>query len=190
MIWWRFRWSLSPSSRVLDFVCQTAGRRWCCRWERCTRLYHVCLFLFLFSCPLPFLPPFLLALIPVFLRVLHLTCPFCCYTPHPQPRNEISREGGSRRPCVCLSMCMCPDFVQTISPEHFSLLQPNLLWCCIIMRWSVLRKNWFGIFKIKFTSRAYMIKIWLFTLYLLDLWSICNQTSFKWYTTISQSICE
>ena len=40
------------------------------------------------------------------------------------------------------------------------------------------KKNWFTIFSVKVTVRAYIIKIWLFLLYLLNCWSVCNQTWF------------
>ena len=37
-------------------------------------------------------------------------------------------------------------------------------------------KNWFTIFNVKVTTRAYIVKIWLFLQYLINCWSICNQT--------------
>ena len=37
-------------------------------------------------------------------------------------------------------------------------------------------KNWFTIVNVKVTVRAYIIKIWLFLLYLPNCWSVCNQT--------------
>ena len=43
------------------------------------------------------------------------------------------------------------------------------------MRRCVMQKNWFTIFNVKVTARAYIIRIWLFLLYLLNCWSICNQ---------------
>ena len=51
------------------------------------------------------------------------------------------------------------------------------------MRWCVMQKNWFTVFSVKVTTRAYIIKIWLFLLHLLNCWSICNQTWFD--STIS-----
>ena len=47
------------------------------------------------------------------------------------------------------------------------------------MRWCVMQKNWFTIFNVKVTARASIIKIWLFLLYVLNYWSICNQTVFN-----------
>ena len=41
-----------------------------------------------------------------------------------------------------------------------------------------MQKNWFTVFKVKVTARAYIIKIWLYLLYLLNSWSVCNETSF------------
>ena len=41
-----------------------------------------------------------------------------------------------------------------------------------------MQKKWFTVFNIKVTARAYVIKIWLFLLYLLKCWSVCNQTWF------------
>ena len=43
-------------------------------------------------------------------------------------------------------------------------------------------KNWFTIFNVKVTVRVYIIKIWLFLLFLLKYWSICNQT---WFDSIA-----
>ena len=44
------------------------------------------------------------------------------------------------------------------------------------MRRCVMGKIWFTVFNVKVTTRAYIIKIQLFLLYLLNFWSICNQT--------------
>ena len=41
-----------------------------------------------------------------------------------------------------------------------------------------LAENWFTIFNVEVTMRAYIIKIWLLLLYLLNCCSICNQTWF------------
>ena len=42
----------------------------------------------------------------------------------------------------------------------------------------VLQKNWVSILNVKITARAYIIKIWLFLLYLLSCCSVCSQTWF------------
>ena len=42
----------------------------------------------------------------------------------------------------------------------------------------VIQKNCFTNLNVKVTVRAYIIKIWLYLLYLLNCWSICNQTLF------------
>ena len=65
--------------------------------------------------------------------------------------------------------------VQTISSEPRNILLPNLVCLCSIMSQSVMQKNWFTVFNVKVTARAYLFKIWLFLLYLLNCWSICNQ---------------
>ena len=59
-------------------------------------------------------------------------------------------------------------FVWTISSEPKNILSPNLVWWCSITSQSVLQKNWFTVFNVKVTVRAFMIKIWLFLLYLLN----------------------
>ena len=51
------------------------------------------------------------------------------------------------------------------------------------MRWSVMKKNWFTIFNVKVTARAYITKIWLFLLCLLNFWSVCRQTWFNGITS-------
>ena len=44
---------------------------------------------------------------------------------------------------------------------------------------------WLAVFNVKVTARAYMIKIWLFLLYLLNCWSLCNQTWFDSLNSLS-----
>ena len=61
--------------------------------------------------------------------------------------------------------------------------QPLVQLC--IMRRCVMRKNWFTIFNGKVTTRAYIIKIWLFLQYLLNCWPDYNQTWFG--STASQA---
>ena len=56
------------------------------------------------------------------------------------------------------------DRVHSVSLEPLKHLLPNLVRWCIIMSWCVMRKNWFTIFNVKVTARAYIIKIWLFTI--------------------------
>ena len=46
------------------------------------------------------------------------------------------------------------------------------------MSQSDMQENWFTVFNVKVTARAYIIKIWLFLLYLKNGWSIWNQTWF------------
>ena len=59
-------------------------------------------------------------------------------------------------------------FVQMVSSKLLNILFPNLVLWLIIMRWSVMQKDWFAIFRFKVTARAHMIKIWQFLLYLLN----------------------
>ena len=83
--------------------------------------------------------------------------------------------------CVCLSICSSVGVSNPVllgSPELFNHFLPNLVWRCVIMRWCVFRKNWFTLFDVSVTARAYIIKIWLFLLCLLDCWSVCNQIWF------------
>ena len=68
--------------------------------------------------------------------------------------------------------------VRMIFSEPRNILSPNLVGCCIVMSWSVIRKNWYAIFKVKLTARAHMIQIWLFVLYPLNCWSFFKQTWF------------
>lgn len=60
-------------------------------------------------------------------------------------------EGVKQNHFVCYPLWVS-DFVLTISPEPFSHFQPNLVWCFIIMMWSVIQKIWFTIFKVKITG--------------------------------------
>ena len=66
-------------------------------------------------------------------------------------------------------------FVRIISFEPQNILLPNLVCLWSIMSQSVMQKNWFTVFSVKVTARAYIIKIWLFLLFLLNCWYICNQ---------------
>ena len=42
-------------------------------------------------------------------------------------------------------------FVQTLSSESSNSLSPNLIWCCIIMSFSIMQKVWCAIFKVSVT---------------------------------------
>ena len=66
--------------------------------------------------------------------------------------------------CPCVWFCM-DDISSTVQPC-------NLVWWCIIMN-----KNWFTIFIVKVTVKAYITKMGLF-LHLLNFRSVCNQTWF------------
>ena len=58
------------------------------------------------------------------------------------------------------------------------------------MSWSVIRKNVLAVFKVKVRARAYIIKIWLFLLYLLNCWSICGRTWFYGTFSYAAVSCE
>ena len=78
---------------------------------------------------------------------------------------------------VCSSVRLS-DRVLSISPEQLNL--PNPVWWCFTTRQRVMRekkKKMFTIFNIKVTARAYK-KRDFFLLYLLNWWSVCNQTWF------------
>ena len=68
--------------------------------------------------------------------------------------------------------------VRPVSPELLNHFLQNLVWWCVIMRQFVMRNKWFTIFNVDVAARAYDIKILLFSLYLLNCWSVCNQTWF------------
>ena len=74
----------------------------------------------------------------------------------PRPLLHSNRVGGLPWPALSR------EFLFNHQP-----LYSDLLWWCI--SWgsrSVMQKNWIALFKVKVTVRAYMIKIWLFWLYL------------------------
>ena len=77
------------------------------------------------------------------------------------------------------SKCLC--FVQMTSAKPPNILFSNLVLWYIITSLSVMQKDWFAIFKVKVTARAYMIKIWQCLLHLLSFWSFCYQT---WFDSI------
>ena len=80
-------------------------------------------------------------------------------------------------------------FVGMTSSEPQNILLPNLVWWCSIMSQSVIqKKNWFTVFHVKVTARAYIIRMWLFLLYLLNCWSVCNQTFFI-YIYVCFAVC-
>ena len=59
----------------------------------------------------------------------------------------------------CVSLCLL-NISLTAQPFFLIFfLVSNLVWWCIIMRQRVLHKNWFTIFNVKVTARAYIIKI-------------------------------
>ena len=72
------------------------------------------------------------------------------------------------------------------SSELQNILLPNLVWLCSIISQSVMQKNWFTVFNVKVIARAYVIKIWLFLLYLLKCWLVCNQTWFDSTASVVQ----
>ena len=112
---------------------------------------------------------------PTFLDHFSGVCFFLLYL-HSHPLRYKCR--GVILKSLCLSVWLCPLSISwTTQPCSFFL--PNLVWCCVLMRRCVMRKKWFPIFNVKVTVRAYIIKIWLFLLCLLNCCSVCNQTWFN-----------
>ena len=52
-------------------------------------------------------------------------------------------------------------FLRTISSEPLNRLSPNLARWCIIISQSVVRNDWFALFKVNGTVKAHMVEIWL-----------------------------
>ena len=85
-----------------------------------------------------------------------------------------------------ITWSVCPSVVLSVSPilsaQHLlnypAIVLPNLVWWCIFMRQCVRQKNWFTISSVKVTVRAFIIKICLFLLYLLNCWLVRSQTWF------------
>ncbi|WP_419635475.1 hypothetical protein, partial [Thiolapillus sp.] len=51
----------------------------------------------------------------------------------------------------------CLSGLYLLKPQNFLL--PNLIWLCSIISQSAMQKNWFTVFNVKVTARAYIIKI-------------------------------
>ena len=56
---------------------------------------------------------------------------------------------------------VCPIISVHYLLNHSTIFLPNWIWWCIIMKQCIMQKNWFTIFSVKVTARAYIIKIWL-----------------------------
>ena len=88
-------------------------------------------------------------------RITQCPCPFLC---PPPPVQILGGEGGVLEILflsICSSVCVL-DHVRSISPEPLNHFLKNLVWWCIIMKQCVMRKNWFTIFNVKVTARAYI----------------------------------
>ena len=81
------------------------------------------------------------------------------------------------------------DRVHSVSPEPLNHFLPDLVWWCTTTSQCVLQKNWFTIFNVKVTARAYVIKIELFLVFLLNCWSTCNQTWLDGTTPYARLFC-
>ena len=93
---------------------------------------------------------------------------------------------------IGITLSVSPSICPCLSGQYLLITQPfftKLDMACIIMRQCVMQKNWFTIFNVKVTARAYIIKIWLFLLYLLHCWPICNQIWFDTTTLSAQVFC-
>ena len=84
---------------------------------------------------------------------------------------------------MCIRDRCCPLWLTWLK------IPTNLLIKYIIMGPCVMQKNWFTIFNVKVTVRAYITKLWLFLLYLLNCWSICNQTWYDSTTSYPRVFC-
>ena len=80
----------------------------------------------------------------------------------------------SFRPSVCPRVRVCPDDISWTARPFLTELGMVVYY----RESEFMQKNWFTIVIVKVTARAYMINIWLFLLYLLNCWSVCNQTWF------------
>ena len=65
-------------------------------------------------------------------------------------------------------------FVRTICSEPHNILLPNLVWLCSFISQSVMQKYWFTVFNVRVTARAYIIRIWVFPLYLLNFLNVLD----------------
>ena len=139
-------------------------------------------FLFLHACLKMKLLSFFLLLTHVYFQ----TCDFnsnLCYTVIPPPPPIQGWVDGvilkSLHLCVSIhSSVHVSSFVQMICPEPLNHFLPNLVWWYIIMRGSVMNKNWFTIFNVKVKARADIIKQWLF--YYISKLLVCLLPNLVW----------
>ena len=112
-----------------------------------------------------------------FLAAFQTTAYQVLFINHPPPPCSVGGRGSILESlclyCLCVQSCPLNKFPELFN--HFFFFLPNLVWWCIVMRRCMMWKNWFTIFNVKVTAKAYIIKIWL---YRLNCWSVCNQTWF------------
>ena len=60
--------------------------------------------------------------------------------------------------CPCFRVSVCHAFVRKIFSKSLNCMQPDLVWWCIIMIWSAMRKGRVPIFKVKVTVQAQILK--------------------------------
>ena len=110
-------------------------------------------------------------------------CFFFSTPPSPPPKKKKNTGVGyigitlSLCPSVCLS-CLCFQFC--LDDVSFTT-QPFLTKLGLVVYYHGVEyhaKNWFTVFNVKVTARAYRIQIWLFLRFLLNCGSVCNQTWF------------
>ena len=77
-------------------------------------------------------------------------------------------------------------FGQMIAFKPLNILLPYLVWWYIIMSWNVMHKDRLAIFKVKITTRAHTIKMWVFTI--SELLILLLPDLVWWYINISQSV--
>ena len=92
--------------------------------------------------------------------------------------------------CPSVPLSMCPDHVEAISPEPLDLSWSNFVRWCIIIRQSVIAKDWCANFKVKVTVRDFILKIWFLLLYFPNCWTFCHQTLFNGASSWAGVSCE
>ena len=109
--------------------------------------------------------------------------------------------GGYRNHFALCSSVHVSDRVRSVSPtaQPFFFFFFYQTWYGDALSWGDVShgkiKNWFPVFSVKVSARVYIIKIRLLLLYLLNCWSVCNQTCctrpqtlfdfLRWSSTVS-----
>ena len=96
--------------------------------------------------------------------------------PHPPPYKYEVGGGYMESLRLYFLLSVCPSLSGQYLLNRSTISNPT--WYCGVVSWGCVscRKKRFIISDVKVTARAYIIKIWLFLLYLLNCWSVCDQT--------------